>query len=366
MLNNIITLMDWNAEEVRSKPFQYYELENDSRNLSGYHVYTKCAFEGYREMEETQRLVYIMRTHDLNDDGIEEDDIADIIDSSDFQTRRVVRGVWQNMASDLKEAWKERANQLNSRVLVGQVEVLPDELANMDLHTLQDFVRTCIRKDLFLLSKMLKRALRNDNQRELSKKKVQFPYSIEINAQVFRTGTVSYMLGHLLFGKERRKLKEWELISQRGSDPFTYHICSRDRLHNVFTFQDLEMSLLQDHRDDETIYLCTYSVVRNSVGQSTKAYAISDTKHSVTMFFNEEREQARTIVFKKPVLDIRDGPPRQIVGYICDDNFVDGYQLIQFNPACLYLSYKNTSNFKLLASKMCVNRNHLIVAKKST
>ena len=81
---------------------------------------------------------------------------------------------------------------------------------------------------------------------------------------------------------------------------------------------------------------------------------------------NEEREQARTIVFKKLALDIMDGPPRQIVGYICDDNFVDGYQLIQFNPACLYLSYKNTSNFKLLASKMCVNRNHLIVAKKST
>ena len=54
--------MDWNAEEVRSNHFQYYELENNSRNLSGYHVYTKCAFEGYRLMEEAQRLVFIMQT----------------------------------------------------------------------------------------------------------------------------------------------------------------------------------------------------------------------------------------------------------------------------------------------------------------
>ena len=89
-------------------------------------------------------------------------------------------------------------------------------------------------------------------------------------------------------------------------------------------------------------------------------------KNSVTIFFNEEKEQTRTVVFEKPVLDIRDGPPRQIVGYICSGNTFDGYQLIQVNPACLYLSYKNTNNFKLLASKMCVNHSNLIVAKKST
>ena len=131
-------------------------------------MYTKSAFEGYREMEETWRIFFIMKMHDLKDYGIlDENNIADSIDSSDFQIRIVVHDVWQNMAPDLKvESWKGRANQLNSRVLSGQVEVLLDD---MNLNALQDFLQTCIRVDLFLLSKMLKCAQCNHNQRELSK-----------------------------------------------------------------------------------------------------------------------------------------------------------------------------------------------------
>ena len=59
-------------------------------------MYTKCAFEGYIVMEEEQRLVFIMQTHDLSNDGIlDKDNVADIIDSSDFQTRKVFCGVWK-------------------------------------------------------------------------------------------------------------------------------------------------------------------------------------------------------------------------------------------------------------------------------
>ena len=86
--------MDWTAEEIRSNPFTHYELDNESRALSGYHVYTKCAFEGYTKMDEAQRLGFIMQTHNLNDEGIlDDEDIADITDSSDFQARKVVIGI---------------------------------------------------------------------------------------------------------------------------------------------------------------------------------------------------------------------------------------------------------------------------------
>ena len=70
---------------------------------------------------------------------------------------------------------------------------------------------------------MLKRALRNENQRDLGKKKVQFPYSIEIESQIYRTGTLSTLLGRVIFGEKMSKLHQWELISKAGSDPFTYH-----------------------------------------------------------------------------------------------------------------------------------------------
>ena len=360
--------MDWTAEEIRSNPFTHYELDNESRALSGYHIYTKCTFEGYTTMDEAQRLVYIMQTHNLNDEGIlDDDDIADIIDSSDFQAKKVVIGVWRLMLEGKKSAWKERANLLNNRPLLGQVEELPEDLAAMNLLQLQDLVRECIRIDLSLLEKMLKRALRNENQRDLGKKKVQFPYSIEIESQIYRTGTLSTLLGRVIFGEKMSKLHQWELISKAGSDPFTYHFFGMDRLHEIFTFQDLVVLLVKDNRADETTHLCSYGVVQNMLGQSTKAYVTAESRNTVTLTLCEEENGAtHSLTFPKPSLYIRDEPPRQIVGYICGPDIVDGYKIIQINPACLYLSHKNTGNFKLLASKVCFDCEGRIVKNKST
>ena len=73
-----------------------------------------------------------------------------------------------------------------------------------------------------------------------------------------------------------------------------------------------------------------------------------------------------TIEFHKSILEINNGPPRKIFGYICGNKFVNGYQLIQFKPACLYISYKNTTNFKLLGAKVCIHSNDTIIEDKST
>ena len=54
--------MDWTAEDIKNNAFTYYELDNDSRSLSGYHVYMRRAFEGYKQMDKTCKLTYIMET----------------------------------------------------------------------------------------------------------------------------------------------------------------------------------------------------------------------------------------------------------------------------------------------------------------
>ena len=60
--------MDWTAEDIRNNAFTYYELDNDSRSLSGYHVYTRRIFEGYKQMDKATKLNLIMATHCINDD----------------------------------------------------------------------------------------------------------------------------------------------------------------------------------------------------------------------------------------------------------------------------------------------------------
>lgn len=198
--------MELTAEEITNNPLMYYELDNESRNLSDYHVHTRCAFEGYASMDEAQNFVSIMQTHNLNDDSIlEDEDIIDIIDSSNFQTRKLGTCYWSKMTEEKKKAWKERADRLNNRPLVRQVEKLPYELATLDLTEAQMFLRKCLGFDLFFLNKMIKRSLRNENLRELCKKSVMFPYSIDVQKQVYRTDTLSSLLLHVIFGENIRQ-----------------------------------------------------------------------------------------------------------------------------------------------------------------
>ena len=360
--------MEWKVEDIKNNAFTYYELDNDSRSLSGYHVYTRCAFEGYKEMDETTKLTYIMATHSLNDDGIlEEEDMVDLIDSSDFQAVKVIRGLWRKMSEDLRQAWKEHAADLNERPQVGQVEELPEKLAKMNLRTTRVTLRKWIKIDLWLFAKMVNRSIRNENQRDLNKKAVQFPHSVDIKKQIYCTGTLSAMLIEVLFGEKLKKLKEWELISNRGSDPFTYHIFSEARVSELFTFQDLEISSHQDNRAGVKISLCPYGVVANEVNQSTFAYAMRETRNTVTMIFNEDEGVSRTLIFPKPTLAYSDNGQRRIItGYKCDGTVVSGWKLIQFNPVCLYISLKNTNNFKLLAAKVCIDGDGQLVVSKSS
>lgn len=348
--------MDWSVEDIESNAFTHYELDNESRSLSGYHVFTRCAFEGYKVMDESARLTFIMATHNLEDEGIlDDDEIADMIDSSDFQAIRVVRGMWRNASSQVKEAWKQRAEHLNARPQVGQVEELPESLAILDLRSIQDRLRNYIKTDLQVFSKMIKRSLRNENQREMNHKKVQFPYPIEVKKQIYRSGTVSSLLLEVLFGVNRNQLLKSECISNQGSDPFTYHIFSEARLRKLLTFQDTEISILKDNCEGSKTSLCAYGVVlKNNTNQSTKAYAISETKSTVTFIFADETVQTRSLTFPKPTLIKENEPRAHYTGYKCGDEVVHGWKLIQFNPACLYLSSKNTNNFKLLASKVCI------------
>ena len=106
------------------------------------------------------------------------------------------------MSEGGKSVWKERANLLNNRPLLDQVEEIPEELLAINLFQMQDLVQKCIRIYLSLLDKMLKHALRNKNWRHLKKKKVRFPYIIEIESQIYCTGTIPALLGHVLFGEK--------------------------------------------------------------------------------------------------------------------------------------------------------------------
>ena len=75
----------------------------------------------------------------------------------------------------------------------------------MDFPATHLLLRKWLKTELSLLTKMMKRSLRNENQRNLNKKVVQFPYSMDINKQVYSTGTFLYMLVEVILCTNNNK-----------------------------------------------------------------------------------------------------------------------------------------------------------------
>ena len=92
---------------------------------------------------------------------------------------------------------------------------------------------------------------------------------------------------------------------------------------------------------------------------------MSESVDTVTVIFTVEQGSTATLSFPKPVVQVRTKPRRHIIGYTCSNIYTNGWKLIQFNPAFLYLSTKNTHNFKLLAAKVCIEGDNMIVSNRS-
>ena len=270
------------------------------------------------------------------------------------------------MSKEIKDSWSNRAKRLNARPLIGQFNDLPEELAGLDLPSTQDLIRDCLRIDLLLLHKSIKRGIRNKNMRELYKKAVKLPYAIHVEQQLFRTATVSSLLLHTLFGGEDLSTFSFnELISSNG-DPFTFHVASKKRMIDIFSVDDTCVSTLTDHQHDRKYYLTSYAILKNVDGVAIKAYGWNKTDSNIDFIFSDTGSTTKIIQFDRPFLHKKEEPPRNVLGYICDISPVDGYVLSHYSPVCIYISYKNTNNFKLLAAKLCVDNNGRVVTSKSS
>ena len=357
--------MNWSIEDITDRPFLVHELENESRTLNGYHVYCRTACNEYSTLSDEDKIVFILATSHLEVSEFEREEnlLPEGLDTTDFEKIKLVNDWWNRLAQDIKVAWSERAKRLNLRPLIGQFDELPVELA-LDLIPTQELLRVFLRQDLVILHRSIKRAIRNKNQRDLYKKAVKIPYAIQVEQQVYRTATVSSLLMFALFGENFNKLSfDNELISS-NCDPFTFHIASKTRMKEIFSIDDTCLSVLEDLYTRHKFYLTGYGILKNKQGLSVKAYAWDETDSTVDFIFNDSDSSTKVIKFDRPFLHKNDLPPRNILGYICDVNVVDGYTLTQYNPVGLYLSYKNTSNFKILSAKLCIDENGRVVDKR--
>ena len=359
--------MDWNMTTIDTKEFTFYEEENDSRNLTGYHVFCVNAAREYQSLSDIDKITHILSVShfEVSEFDSDSNSLPNGYDSCDFPVLRTIISLWVRLDSSIKYAWAERAKRLNSRPVTGQFEELPSELANLDLPEVQSMLREFLCTDLSPLVKSVLRAIRNKNQRDLYKKAVKLPYAIQVEQQVWHTGTVSGLLLHALFGDNLDKFAFDELISTNG-DPFIFHVASMIRMKDIFSIDDTCMSTLVDREFNHTHHLTSYGILENDKGMCVKAYACGESDTTIDFMFNDTRTTTKIIQFERPLLQKDTDSPYNILGYIWDIFPVDGYILVHFSPAAVYVSFKNSTNFKLQAANVCADKDGRIFESKSS
>ena len=352
--------MDWNKVDIDTRPFTFYELENESRSLSGYHVFLKVGAHEYNLLSEMDKVTYVLAVSNFDSNDVDVDGLLPFgFDACDFPIIRTLITWWIRLDATLKDDWAERAKRLNSRPYIGQFVELPSELACLDITKTQNLLRDWLRDDLAPLLKSVHRAIRNKNQRDLYRKTVKIPYGLQVEQQVWHTGNISSLLSHTLFGGDNFSTFTFNELISTNCDPFIFHVASRSRMVEIFSIDDCCLSTLTDHQFKEEYYLTSFGILQNKQGMCIKSYGWVESESHIDFMFNDTANTTKIISFVRPIY-LKDE------GYVCDIEVVDGYTLVHYSPAAVYVSTKNSVNFKILAAKVCIDENGRIVDKKSS
>ena len=65
----------------------------------------------------------------------------------------------------------------------------------------------------FIVGQNVKACLKEHKSERFEEEKFQFPYSIEVESQIYHTRTVSTLLGCVIFGEKISKLHKLEIIN---------------------------------------------------------------------------------------------------------------------------------------------------------
>ena len=91
--------MDWTAHDVITRPLAWYERASDSRSLNGWHAFQTVALREYRALSQEQQLIIIRAVTSLRR-----------LTPTLVKAFKLVKRCWKEMAVELKENWKLRAN----------------------------------------------------------------------------------------------------------------------------------------------------------------------------------------------------------------------------------------------------------------
>lgn len=348
--------MDWTEDVVRTADFTRHELGIETRSINCYQLFVKICTREYMEMLPENKLSVISSVFG---------EIPDFFDETDYRPIDVISRLWAKLPDGIKKAWKFRAYMLNERPISGLFERLPRHLQT----DLPGYVKEVLRSDTDKLRRALSRMMTCRIKEKQYSKIVYIPHKIKLENQVQRQLCVPILVLDSLFGRELEKFDHVnELVVFKGRKnqkrSVTFHVASRERLIDIFSFSDLSLAKVYVHEDEYTLSLCPFGILEDRSKIQHKAYAMSETNTHIKFGVPTNAVgDMHYVDIPKPQLISRENPKK---GYQLNHCEYGMYRLIQYNPVCINVSKTNIFNVKILSGRICIRDNSSLVAREST
>ena len=382
--------MDLGEEQILNEPFFLFEKESVSRKVSGYNVYTRCAFRTWGTLDDTRKMSFIwvaLREVVINrmkagnilppDFNSETDDPFSLIlfTSEDFKSdmRTVVNYHWSIAPQTKKDNWNIRASRINARPLIGQLnsDSIPERLTEAEENYRRrrgapdPLLRQILQKDYNTVWTRFDNIFKRRENCDSTYNKVEHMYlDIEIYHKFYFSKQIPYSMFSSLFGN-LSIFTEDERVSKKDSKSQTFHIATMERAQEIFSFCDVNLAEFWLYDNIEVDHkLCSYGFMK-LVGETDniKFYGWRKDREKLVVAYNNYDDTRRLeVIFDMPswhkTVTGKDRNSREKFkyDYECIDSNLSTccrFKLVYFCPLVIRINVSKVS-LKVLASRACI------------
>lgn len=339
--------MNFTLNQLKCGNLLDFELRKESRNLTGYTLYLSFFYRDWKTLGQKERLDILDGDEEEagQQDGYTSD--YDSVDSIHIDNAMVIRyaaKTWNRQSVERQKSWGIRAQRLNSQPILGKFISVPSIVNNA-------LICDSLTMEWRHVCRVLKSTLSRDPTRIMSQKSYAMSFSgvrQQVGTQSFRRAYMPMIIRLCVFGDRYSKLHPDEIIVHKKKTA-VIHICSRERICNLFT--QYHMCASEFIRDDGIIYTCAGKIsVINRNGKHMTGFIMSERRNRWVVKLNNNKE----VVLQR----VR----RDADGYIYDTNDCNHgegeyYRITQYWPICIKFILGCQNNFQLLLCRVALKDN---------
>ena len=358
--------MDWDRDDILSLTvLQHYERRSirQRKRSNRFTAFLRCACREFKTCTMERKRAIIQRV------------FGRPISVVNIQVVKLVRKAW-SLAGDLtKDAWKQRAEYLESQPRVGFVNRLPRTIPR-DIGERDNMLRLCLQEESRNLQRDMRTFILRANIKPYNPEKQMahaFPQSVSISGKIYKDLSLSPLMRRTILGHKLEYVKDYENQTvSRKYCPGYIHFSSYKRANSIFCIGDILFCSHVEEQKESDLYfhLTSIGVLTNGTGQQFNCWGWDETDTNVTFIYNDESSNdvpAKFTAFSRPKLVsttrcTQVGQKKKFEisrNYSTETSFNhDGLKLTEYCPICFKIHLERCNLFNAVGARLVVRFRH--------